>query len=621
MTASSPATSRSRGLWLLVAALLGSLSWVAWVFSADEPQASTASSRRVRCVFAVDEELHYRVQYAASFHLSRTAGPMTRALQQAKLPKNISLQLGLKVNQVSEAWAELRLVVSDLKVQPPAQTRQGTDGAADMIGLLRVDRQCRVVGLAHDVASKSSYVPFVRSLVLGLGFELHDERVYDRTEKDAAGTVVVRYGRKGDHTLIRRPLRYLKSPGAPRVEAVGGATEVRLGAGPWFAKRHTQAQLRWLEDNRELARAKIELTAERVAPTSSALWPKDDAFKAISWSWKDQPKPTEPAAATWPGLKGMAAEAAGAELMRLQGPGKAPSPAALAFIKAWILANPGGDRALIDALARGLIPAEARGLLVSAFVHLDGLVGRRALVYMHSHKDLDPASRAVAAMGLGQLKESGPEVVETLAKAARRDMDNDKDLVGNASALALGALAHKQQSINPELGLAAEKVIRERLSLPEVEAQREALFAISNTSGDHFVEEVMPYTQHNDPSLRAAAAAALRTHKGTPELYGAWLATEADREVLHAIGSAVRARVGIGQKLDVATRNGLVGAIGKTSELQVKAQLISALGAASKDDPAAKAALIQAFQTETSPRAKALYGTYATAAELMPDQP
>ena len=620
-------TSPQQSLWrkrLWITSLL-SVALTAVYFLWLNPNGTTDNEAQAQlresCRFEVDDELFYQLNFTSAFQLDKRGLPLARLSTALAQPSKVSMNIALRAQRRTAKWTELSLRVGEVRVDRGAGKVDGSKHPLGLRALVRIDERCRVLGVGHKKGAHQGELALIRSLVRGLGFELSGQRRYERIEEDPSGRLKVRYGRQNSEMLIRRPLKYLATDAPSRVHIVSGVTKIDLGSGPWFKTFDSNLRLRWTERGKAIASARYTLHVERVVSLPKMGLVAQELSDDEGLIWKDPVAEPETTPKTWPGLKGMSPAAAGAEIMRLQGRADAPSQEAIDFIKAWIAANSGGARALIDALATGAIPKAARVVLVSTLIDIDGPIGRSALLYMHTLERLDAPSRAIAAMGLGQLDKSSMEVVESLAAAARRKPGTDVGLYNNASTLALGTLANKQKVSNPTLAQAAESVIHERLKQPEVEVQREALMAVSNTSADHFLDEVIPYTKHDTPSLRAAAASALRTNKDTPGLYGVWLKTEADREVLHAIGSAVRARVAAGQSLDSATQLGLSNAIGKTSELHVKSQLIGALGAAAKTDTGAKAALVAAFQRESSGRAKALYGVYLTANELMPDKP
>ncbi len=621
---------RPRTLMLLSAAGVVTLGCLLWFWSLPTPAPAAGASEsnalnlpRATCSFADSKPVAWdaRIELSVVFEMDR---PEFHAARQLFGDEGEVVHYRITARELT---SDNGLSLVKVRIANRTVGASSADGTSVSTSLLKVSQDCRVLDVAHDKSTPPAVAKANDALLRSLGFELAAKRRYKRTERDETGMARMIYAHgDGDGRLFRRTVGYdsvhqtISGAKETKVLVREGLREIVLGPGPWFDSQSDRfglvfkrgAQV-WAKSSGRLEVHKVDVaegSLEGTLDVSQFVWgPPADAHS-------DKPE------AQWPGLAGMALELAMDEALRLQGTEKVPKAAAERLLRQWLRANPGKAKLLAEQLARPGLSSGARTMLVSALVTLGNAEAQAALLHIHGSPDMSESNRVLATSGFFWLDKPEEAVVDGLAAAARRQdgTTSPNDMVGNVSMMAIGSLHGDHAKTNPALADKTAALLRERLALPEVDAQREALLAIANTDGDTFLDDVLPYVKHDEPRLRAAAAKAMQ-HSGSEEvakLYTAWLGTEPKLKVVRAIGKSLQARIVEGQQLDQGALMTIAAVLSKTTDPRSKNILINALGQASASNAAAKKLLIERFRQERDPKTMALYGIYATADELVP---
>lgn len=453
-------------------------------------------------------------------------------------------------------------------------------------------------------------------------------RSWSVEQSDALGAFSARYTR-GEGLEVRRArgaYLTLHEDMDGRITASitkGDATATWAPGGGWIQGARLDEQVRLRSGGAPLVdvQTSLHLDAEDVDVIESGFFTRSIDLRRYTFSPADRLDPDGvllPYAEREPieGLAGQSLDAVLSGVAALLGQPGAGFDAALNLLVQHLRLDPAHPHALLARIRAGGLDDGVRAALFLGLQLTGGAAAHGALREAAGDARLDQVDRLRAVSALGDVPDPDGNVVDALlsirSDLGRRGPMGD-ELVGGA-ALALGTLAK-----NPRLDQESRRRVLEELSRDIEERRdpgtiRDGLAALGNAGDPSQRARVLPFTEHEDPTVAAEAYSALRRMKALP----------APAEMLEAFAEASHPRVQaalaeglLGQTLGAAEIERSIELLEQGPAPEARAVLIQLLGAASSESAAAKAALVRAVEVERDKALLSLLGRYLKPADLL----
>lgn len=582
-----------------------------------------------RCVFEVGQRWAYRAESKSTLRADLGAMLGGAAAIQNDDKRSVTAQLRWRLDLQVQAAEGDHALVSAHWSEAEAVGDHGAVASGDDLALpllFELQTSCRVGAISHHPQASISAARTQQASILALSFRVPtpgDDAAIDEVQT-SVGTCEVKVWAEdeGGKLSVRQQVVGCSSVrGAPKLKADVAEGKARFGLddGPWLASLGGSQHTRLMRGEHVAAEVQSEIKVERIAA-------KDEPFATLGRAdmrWKTvsaTPSEAQVAARRWPGLEGLSAVDALAEVMRLWRRGKDGTMGAREFARAWLQANPDGAAGLFAAMRDAGTEQDVRAAMFHVVGRFGGPAADKALRGVLQDSQWESGDRGRAALAIAALPKPSQAAVDALLQASSRAggfADQPRD-VGHSSTLALGVLTHEQRATNDALVEPIRAHLRSRSTLKDEGLAAEAFSAIGN-SGDPALLGAIEVGLGRSEDIRAKAAAAIRLMDPaqTAELVAARLADEHYERVVQrlaeaaAMASLVHERPPPPTVITAATK-----ALHNAKADTARRALISLLGAAKTD--AAKAALKAAFERGGSAATLRLIGTYVTADELMP---
>lgn len=508
----------------------------------------------------------------------------------------------------------------------PAELAAAEAAPADLqrAYLARIDTRCHLLATArHREASVLAYDRVLRVLdLLDLPLPTSPQpTAYETRHADTYGTFVVSNRwtpastppTSDRGTIQRRRTRYLETRATDQPDLTVTISEstgrLTLGPGPWFAAL-TQSDTLGAKHGGKTAltsTTRASLTAH--APDPRAFVGQDLSLASYVWG---RPDPAALRAARDPLVTDAAsADEAWAAYQTLA---DADWFGAQKRLRAWLRAHPEGAAQLAAQLRAGRFSEREAAALCLALAKSGSREAQRALEQLAADASLPENLRTQAATALADLVAPDAHAVETLIHLADRDGGaSQQDLVGSAATMSLGTLLGQHSDV-AEVADAARSYLEGRLGATDPKGVSEALWAVGNSGDASFLDLLTPLIENADAELRAAAAHALRKMPGQEAgpLLAAHLKTETHPEVATELAASRREQIANGAQLDDTELQLLRSKLIQAPE-PLRREIVLALGAASRHQPAARDVLVAWYPNETSLAVKQLIGQFVPA--------
>ncbi len=616
----------------LTAMLVAGCLWAAWrllagsgAVTAQPAQPASACTLQVgqQWAYTARSESRFKVDLAAVMGGNATLGPQ----QLKEMAVTMTWRLTLSV---AAATADDALVIarwSDVR----AEGRDKTVTTGDDLrhpAALRINRSCQITAVSRHKDSADSAARTQQAALLALSFRLPlpGADAGPDTIDTAIGRCRAQHTARSDGDDIEVTQRLLDCNsvrGAPQLHAstANGHAVFQLDGGPWLSAVAANRHIVLRSATHWAVQMQSKLDVQRApAPTQQppAVNPGHFVWKLVT----AVPTEGQVAARQWPGLAGMSAKDALAEIIRTWNSNKDGTMAARQFARAWLQANPDGASQLLVAIRDG----EVDGAVAAALYHVIGRFGgdktRAALRSVLGRGDFSDGDRSRAALAMAALPDAGMAEVNALLQASKRtgDFAEKGTTVGHSATLALGMLSHERRAQAPELADAINEHLRLASQLPDEGLAAEALSAIGNTGDPALLDAINEQLGHGSEDLRAKAGSALRLMDpdASAKLLVATLTKERSERVIEKLADAAAMaqmlhKKAAGAKVVAAADK----ALQQATAAATKRALVQMLGAAG-DNAAAKKALKAAFERGADLDTLRLIGTHMSADELMP---
>ena len=613
--------------------VLGCVALLMWLFFAGSlaPSVVSESAGAGACTFEVGQRWAYTAE--STSHLRADLGAMlggTARLSNQEVmevPVTLKWRLTLVALQVAEEDTLVAAHWSDVA----AVGDNGAMASGDDLkypALLRIRRDCTVGAVSRHKAATDAAARTQQSALLSLSFRvpLPGAAAGAETLQTGIGTCKAWHSARlveGRVQVNQRIDACTAVRGAPemRADPAMGEALFKLDDGPWFAALDGRSRIviKRGSDVAAQMRSSLKVRRAQAVQDTSPVAPADFSWRLVA----AVPSEGQVAARNWPGLGGLPAGDALAEVERLWRHGKDGTMAARGFARAWLQANPDGAGKLLAAIHEAPVEEVIRAALYHVVGRFGGPATRAALVKALRDDNYSDGDRSRAALAMAALPKPDKQVVDTLLDASKRSgaLAAKGTTVGHSATLALGMLNHEQRAKQPTLVAEVNAHLRAASALTDDGMAAEALSAIGNSGDPALLDAVQALLDSGSEDVRAKAAYATRLMDPdlTAELMAAKLTGEANERVIARLAEAGALAAMVHQKkLKQKVITAADSALQQAKAETTKRALVQLLGAAG-DDAAAKAALKALFDRGAKPATLRLIGMHLTADELMPN--
>ncbi|GEM_PF-5315319 len=383
--------------------------------------------------------------------------------------------------------------------------------------LIRVDARCGIREFGWRSEGDLDAVREQQIMAAGLGFwapaNTRTATRYGGSNFDSTGRYSVKFEHE-DGQIHGEVVSYAVGASVGRGAPVGldilsSAITVELSAGAWFETLHNERDLELTLDGQVFGThyRSTRATRREVGDFDPAVVLDDGG-----WSWgRLAPKPRAPRFDE--SLREQPLEDALARYDELLAEGSLSTYGNL--MRDWLRANPEGAGELLGLLRDDAFAGDsiARAGIFYALGSANTEAAKVTLVdLLQGDNELGYPTAAARAMAM--VDAPTPEMIELLAMSTTRE--DLHALEQGSMALAMGTVAGRNAASNPEVAALARQEIRGWLEEPAGdEALSQALLAAGNAGHDELVADLLPYFDHEDPSIRRNANHAMR--KMSPE--------------------------------------------------------------------------------------------------------
>ncbi|QRN99372.1 HEAT repeat domain-containing protein [Archangium violaceum] len=622
---------------LLGTLVLGLAAVSALLWPSRPAQAPTASTRRpLSCRFSAGEELAFHVRATSSARPSETASPQQLRLE-ATLWWRVLEERPAVGWVVAATLTDVRLLEGGAAEAEPARL-----AALETPFLLQVGRDCRFGDFAFDPSVDAEARRQLQGSLQAAEIVLPPLRraQWVSRHRDTLGAFDATYTLDASApddapALSRQHGRYIASSlpllppqlgGRMRVDVLSSGTRATLDSkGRWVSQLSGGEHLRVWMGNKLLSDVSSQVEVERLegargapavlAHLDSGRFAWGDASASAKRSSPELPPPPDPA------LAAMSLDGVLADFAKKLGGGHNAVHDATQRLASYLSVHPEAIPDLIARMRGGSLPEQLHSVLFLALEKTGTLAAESGLASALTDRGLSTQDRMRAAVALQDIPRPSERTAHTLIDQARANRsDPEERQVADASLLALGALSHRVDARQPEVGQLAHDELDTRLRVARgSEELSVALDAIGNSGDERFADTLRSYTQDDSPLVRAHAARAWRRMESAtlePVLID-WLGQEQDARVRRSIADTLEEQVREGERpASPAVLAAAAARLASESDVRTRAALISLLGSAAGTDASARLALVQQFHRETVPDLQVLIGRFVRAEEL-----
>jgi hypothetical protein len=620
---------------LLGALVLALAAVYTWVHPTGSTQEAPVVRRPLACRFSAGEELAFHVRATSSARASESA-----ASQQLRLEATMWWRV---LEERSAAGWVVAATLTDVQLLEggAADAEPARRAALESPFLVQVGRDCRFGDFAFapsvDAEARRQLQGILQSsevILPPLGraqwVSRHKDSLgafdasytQDTSSSDEAPSFTRTHGRYIASTL---PLLPPQLGGRMRVDVLSAETRATLDSrGRWVSTLGGGEHLRVWMGSRLLSDVTSEVQVERLENASGA--PVALAgLDAERFAWGSAPAGTTRAsdlpAAPEPALSALTLDAALADFAKRLGAGPQGLHDATSRLASYLSVHPEAIPGVVAGLRGGTLPEAIHAALFLALEKTGTLAAESGLSAALKDRGLSTQDRMRAAVALQDIPRPTERTAQALIDQSRGNRtDAEERQVADASLLALGALSHRVDTRQPELGRVAHEELDTRLRTARgTEDLAVALDAIGNAGDEGFADTLRTRGSDESPLVRAHAARAWRRMEPEtmePVLVD-WLGQEQDAQVRRAIADTLAEQV---REQDRAASPAVLAAaaarLATEPDARTRSALISLLGSAANTDASARLALVQQFHRETVPDLQVLIGRYVRAEEL-----
>ncbi|MSP93410.1 MAG: HEAT repeat domain-containing protein [Myxococcales bacterium] len=514
---------------------------------------------------------------------------------------------------------------------------------------VQVNRRCAIDKFGWRATADTTGARTQQALLALVDFALPEregELEFRGSARDERGTYDYRAALidvAGARLLTKRKEHYRGQPGLGGMNNVaervtGDGLSVRLAAGQWY-ETALLSETRELGPGMELfAKSDISFASRKIgtAPMPIAADPDDGG-----WVWGDLLGVATASVrqAVDPKLAGLPLEAILAKVAAMAREDGSVSEA-LALLTAWIAANPGQIPAIGKWIRTQGVGTDADKQLTRRLMQALGSTGlpqaRKLLRELALDKGFHTTLRVDAALNLATARNLDKDDLDALLAMSRERVDPRPEdpfatFAGTSGTALLGAAAKLLNEQGADLAQKAIEELEGRLASEKTpEYLKSAIIGAGNSGDPRLLKALAPIIAQGEPELRLEAAGALRLMpmEKTADIFAAWMAKETHDNVKQALVHSMWLNAGDGAKaLAAPVVQTALSQFAAPQQDPVREELTHLLGVASKQDAAAKQALVAAFQAELAKGAKGnmelmqVIGQYIDAATLMGKAP
>jgi HEAT repeat protein len=575
--------------------------------------ASKAPAPTVACAFEPGERAAFALQLNAQAAGVRDQGDLFKAVlswEVVSAPRPDEWLL-----RAAFSSTELRQLLS----QPEQRVTQPLTDAF----MIRVGRDCRFIAKGYSPHWKAATRRFVSTVLSSFEFALPPPPPglsWEIDQTDGLGRYSARYDAQelsgGGLRMSKVKTAYLGDHRAVgvdlRIQLVRAKAEGTLDArGDWLRNAHGSEQVRISVQGNVLAELEqsYQLTrddARFVRPAPGVL------IAALDWQDPFQMAVQAEEAPVDPEIAKLSLEEALKRFAAVYGQTpKGDAYNAALFLAQWLKARPERADSLLAALRKGEIPEALRPAAFLALERCGTPQARAVLMTALADASMAEMDRARAASALSDVPQPTQESARALVAAAS---DSQPGLVAGTGVRAVGHLAERARTLDPEMQQELQQTLRKELAAARNDSRAiDVVDAIGNSGDPYFVPELQQRLADPSPAMREHAARALR-RMAPSEAMAPLLArfeVETDPGVQTALADSL-AELKVQEPGAIALANERLAV---QPPPEVRAALIRWLGAATQQ-PAARQALIAQFHREQVPQLQQLIGRFVSADEL-----